>query len=149
MAAPWVIPEPAGTTATSTAGPAPRSAHTATDPSARRFAGQSHGEHRALARLARNRHVAAHHARELAGDGKAQSGAAEFLRGRGLGLAELREQLAELLCRHADAGIGDRELDEVATVDDFAGAQRDLALLGELAGIAQEVEQDLPQPHRI
>src|SRR5215468_5304911 len=30
---------------------------------------QPHGEHRALARLARHRHVAAHHARELAGDG--------------------------------------------------------------------------------
>ena len=28
-------------------------------------------------------------------------------------------------------------------------AQHDLALLGELAGIAQEVEQDLPQPHGI
>ena len=26
--------------------------------------------------------------------------------------------------------------------------QRDLALLGELAGVAQQVEQDLPQPHR-
>jgi hypothetical protein len=27
--------------------------------------------------------------------------------------------------------------------------QPDLALLGELAGVAQEVEQDLPQPHGI
>ena len=33
---------------------------------------QAHGEHRALARLARHRYVAAHHARELAGDGKAE-----------------------------------------------------------------------------
>ena len=30
-----------------------------------------------------------------------------------------------------------------------APAQRHLALLGELAGIAQQVEQDLPQPHGI
>jgi hypothetical protein len=41
---------------------------------------QPHREHRALARLARQRHVAAHHARELAGDGKAESGAAEASR---------------------------------------------------------------------
>ena len=34
---------------------------------------QAHGEHRALARLARHRHVAAHHARELAGDGEARA----------------------------------------------------------------------------
>ena len=38
-----------------------------------RAARQAHGEHRALARLARHRHVAAHHARELAGDGEAQA----------------------------------------------------------------------------
>jgi len=37
-----------------------------------RAAQQTHGEHRALARLARHRHVAAHHARELAGDGEAE-----------------------------------------------------------------------------
>jgi hypothetical protein len=42
---------------------------------------QAHRKDRALARLARHRHVAAHHARELAGDGKAQSGSAEVLSG--------------------------------------------------------------------
>src|SRR5262245_53332954 len=46
-----------------------------------RAALQAHREHRALAWLARHRHVAAHHARELAGDGKAEPGAAEVLRG--------------------------------------------------------------------
>ena len=54
-----------------------------------------------------------------------------------------------LLRRHADAGVGDGELDPVAAVADLARPQRHLALLGELAGIAQEVEQDLPQPHRV
>src|SRR5262249_62047359 len=45
--------------------------------------------HRAIADLARNRHVTAHHARELAGDGQAQPRAAEVLSGRGIGVAEL------------------------------------------------------------
>ena len=58
------------------------------------------------------------------------------------------EQLRLLLRRHADAGIGDGKLDPAAAVADPARPQRDLALLGELAGIAQEIEQDLPQPHR-
>src|SRR6266536_387119 len=52
---------------------------------------QAHRKHRALAELARNRHVAAHHARELAGDGEAKPGAAEALRSRGIGLRELLE----------------------------------------------------------
>src|SRR5262249_1443406 len=54
---------------------------------------QAHGEYRALARLARHGHVAAHHARELAREGKAEPRAAELLRGRGIGLGELLEQL--------------------------------------------------------
>ena len=65
---------------------------------------QAHRKDRALARLARHGHVAAHHARELAGDGEAEPGAAESLSGRGIGLAELLEQLCLLLRRHADAG---------------------------------------------
>ena len=54
---------------------------------------QAHCKDRALAGLARHRHVAAHHAGELAGDGKTKAGAAETLRGRGIGLGELLEQL--------------------------------------------------------
>ena len=61
---------------------------------------------RAFARLARHCHVAAHHAGELAGDSKTKAGAAEALRGRGIGLGELLEQLCLLLRRHADASIG-------------------------------------------
>jgi hypothetical protein len=58
---------------------------------------QAHGKHRALPRLARHRHVAPHHARELAGDGKPEPGAAEALRGRGIGLAEFLERFGLLL----------------------------------------------------
>ena len=110
---------------------------------------QAHGEQRALARLARYRHIATHHARELASDGEAQARAAEPLRGRGLGLAELLEQLGLLLRCHADAGVGDGELEEVAAVRRLACLERDLTLFGELAGIAEEIEQYLPQPHGV
>src|SRR5262249_21301484 len=96
-----------------------------------------HSEYRTLAWLARHSHVATHHARELAGDGKAESRAPETLCSRGIGLAELPEQLGLLLRRHADAGIGHGQLDPVASVCHPARPQRDLALLGELEGIAQ------------
>src|SRR5262249_16241718 len=69
---------------------------------------------RALARLARYGHVAAHHARELAREGETESRAAEVLGGRPIGLAELLEQLGLLLRRHADPGVGHGKLDPVA-----------------------------------
>src|SRR5207244_1582232 len=56
-----------------------------------RAAGQPHREHRAFALLAGHGHVAAHHARELARQRKAEAGSTEALRGRGIGLAELLE----------------------------------------------------------
>jgi hypothetical protein len=58
----------------------------------------------AFARLARHGDVAAHHASALAGDGKAQSSAAEPLRHRDTGLGEFLEQLRLLPSRHADTG---------------------------------------------
>src|SRR5262245_58468687 len=94
---------------------------------------QPHREHGALARLARHRHVTRHHARELAGDGKAEPRAAEALGGRGIGLAELLEQLGLLLRSHANAGVSDCELDPLAPVRHLAHPQSDLALLRELA----------------
>src|SRR5262249_55126129 len=75
--------------------------------------------------------------------------AAEALGSRGIGLAELLEELGLLLGGHANAGVSDRELDPVATVGDPARPQPDLAFLGELAGIAEEIEQYLPQTHGI
>src|SRR5215470_13522762 len=127
---------------------------------------QPHGKHRTLARLARHRHIAPHHARKLASDCKAEARAAEvlssrgiglaefleqlglaeacateILRGRGIGLAELLEQLGLLLRRHADAGVGDGELDKATAIAHLACRKLDLARFGELARIAQEIEQ--------
>src|SRR5215813_4050376 len=114
-----------------------------------RAARQAHRKHRTFAQLARHGHVAAHHARELAGDGEAETGAAEALSGRGVSLAELLEQLCLLLRRHANAGIDHRQLDPIASIGHLARLQLDLTLFGELAGIVQQVEQYLPQPHGV
>src|SRR5262249_47120849 len=73
-----------------------------------------------LARLARDGHAAAHHAGELARDGEPEPRAAVALRGRGIGLGELLEQLRLLLRSHANAGVGDGELDEVAAIAHLA-----------------------------
>src|SRR5207253_2045981 len=88
-----------------------------------RFDRQAHREHRTLARFARYRHVAAHNARELSRDGEAEAGAAEALRGRGIGLGECLEQLRLLLRRHADATIGHGDLDPVASIDKLSRPQ--------------------------
>src|SRR5262249_25830814 len=95
--------------------------------SGRRSDWQSHRKDRTLARFARHGYIAAHHARELARDGKAQPRAAKVLRGRGIGLTELLEQLSLLLRSHANACVSNRELDPVATVGDPARPQPDLA----------------------
>src|ERR1700730_10151033 len=94
-------------------------------------------EHRSLAQLTRHGYVPAHYARKLARDGKPETGAAEALRGRGIGLGEFLKQLAQLLRGHADAAIGHGKLDPAASVDELSRPQLDLTLLGELAGIAQ------------
>src|SRR5215813_4917009 len=49
---------------------------------------QAHHKRRTFAEFARDGHIAAHQARELAGDGKAEPRAAEVLSGCGIGLTE-------------------------------------------------------------
>src|SRR4029453_10867087 len=105
---------------------------------------QPHREYPTLAPLACHGHIAAHHARKLAGGGETQTGAAEALPGRDIGLGELLEQFRLLLGSQADAGVGHCNLDPVASVDESSRSQLDLALLGEFAGVAQEIEQNLP-----
>ena len=55
--------------------------------------------------------VAAQHAREMLGDGETQPGAAEIARGRRIGLGEGLEQPAICSGGHADAAVGDLEVD--------------------------------------
>src|SRR5262249_35665952 len=86
---------------------------------------------------------------ELARDGEPEPSAAETLRGRDIGLSELLKQLGLLFGGHADAGVGDGELDEAGAIAHLACRKLDLARFGELARIAQQIEQDLPQPHGV
>ena len=76
---------------------------------------QAHGEHRAFARLAHHYHVAAHHPGEARGR---WPGPARCHRNAApsstLALGELLKQLGLLLGRHADAGIGDGQLNPVS-----------------------------------
>src|SRR5262249_13916716 len=81
---------------------------------------QAHSEYRAFARLARHGHVAAHHARELAGDSEAEPRAAVAARRQGIGLGEILKKFCQLLRCHTDAGIGNRKLDPVAAVRHLA-----------------------------
>ena len=61
-------------------------------------------------------------------------------------LSEFLEKLSLLFRGHADAGIGYRELYPVALIGKLSRKKRYFALLGEFASIAQEIEQDLPNP---
>src|SRR5262249_39657565 len=114
-----------------------------------RAARQAEGEDRTLARLAFHCHIAAHHPRELTRDSEPEPRSPEALRGRGIGLAELLEQLCLLLRGHPDAGVGGGELDDVAAIAHFACRKLDLARFGELTRIAQQVQEYLPQPHGV
>ena len=91
--------------------------------------------------------LAAHEPAKLATDREPQASAAVLAGRRRIRLHELLKQPAHLLGRHADAGIRHTHDDPVAFPARLASRlQHDLAALGELAGIAQEVEHDLPQP---
>jgi hypothetical protein len=57
---------------------------------------QAHRKDRTLTRLARHGHFAAHHARELAREGKAEPRAPETLCSRGIGLGEARRSSGTL-----------------------------------------------------
>jgi hypothetical protein len=81
---------------------------------------QAHRKHRALAGLARHRHVAAHHPCQLAANRKAQAGATKPSRGQRIGCVNSANKLRRLLRRHANAGIRDRNLDSVAAVSQLA-----------------------------
>src|SRR5437867_6660897 len=92
---------------------------------------QADSKDRAFAWLACHRHVAPHHARELAGHGQAKAGSPVLPRGRRVGLREFFKELGLLLGSHADARIGHGDLDPVAAVDYPFDAQLNLTLLGE------------------
>ena len=89
-------------------------------------------------------HGAAKKPHKLAGDRKAKTSAAIFAADRAVGLAEGLEHALLLLLRYADAGIGDRQRD--LPVAGSPDRQFDLAPLGKLECVGQQVFQDLFEP---
>src|SRR3984893_9280335 len=107
---------------------------------------QSDREGRPAAWLALDRDVAAHHLAEAFTDRESKARATVFARRGGGSLGKLLEQLAHLLRRHADAGVGHRDRDPVAAVLlSLVSGDGDSAFLGELVGVARQVEQGLPE----
>ena len=101
---------------------------------------ESDREGRAATRLALDCNVAAHHLTEAPADGEAKARATIFARRGGGSLGKLLEQLAHLLCRHADASVSHCECDPVAPILlSLARVDRDGASFGKLVGIAHKV----------
>src|SRR5262249_44222540 len=75
--------------------------------------------------------------------GEAQAGAAIFARDGCIGLHEILEKHLLLVGRHTDAGVGNLEYDPILIFSLARYVQSDGSVICELAGVAQEVEQDL------
>ena len=105
----------------------------------------------ALADLALHPQLAAHQLDQALADHQAQAGTTETPGGRGLGLGEAVEDTGQLLGADADAGIAHRHAqgDALGIAPQLAQADHHLALLGELEGIAGQVDQHLLQPQAV
>ena len=109
--------------------------------------GQRDAEGRALLLLALDRDRAAHQLHEALRDGEAEAGAAEAARRRGVDLAERREEHVHPVGRDPDARVADGELDLVRAAAGRRGVHEhhDLAALGELDRVREQVQEHLPQ----
>ena len=108
---------------------------------------QSHREVEgaALAGFALQPHVATHQFDQAARYGQPEAGAAKAAGGRGVFLREGVENQLLLVRGDADAGVAHRQVDYqvLAILCVQFGVQRDLAALGELDRVADEVDQHL------
>ena len=115
------------------------------------------GEGAAPARLALHRDRPAHQGHQAGGDRQSQAGAAVLARRRGVLLLKGAEDLILLVrwdanagVRHFKAQLNCRLRLGVRWRQAASGnAYDDLALLGELDGVAHQIEQHLPQPARV
>src|SRR5262249_19813052 len=106
--------------------------------------GQGHGESSPLPERAFHFDVAAHHIAESPADHQTQTGASEPACDRGVSLAERSEQLVHLFRRDSDARVRDLENNLFAAYSRLPDhLQSDVSVLGELAGIAEQIEQTL------
>jgi len=108
------------------------------------------GEDAALAQLALHHQFATERFGKAPADGQAQSGAAVASRDRRVGLHERIEDLLQRIGGNADTRVDhiDGQL-RLALAARQARDDAHAALLGELDGIANQVGQQLPEPHRV
>ena len=108
-------------------------------------------ERRALSELARHADVAAEQVDQLPGDGEAQTGPAVLARLEGVDLREGLEDVLDLLLGDAETGVlhGDAQTEPALFLAGDDGVNRDVALLGVLDGVAEQVGQDLPEAKRV
>ncbi len=109
--------------------------------------GQDDPELAALLRPALDADFAAHDLGQLAHDGEAQTRAAKAPIGRAIGLRETLEDGFLRLGRNANAGVGHAEAQHAALgiVAFETDAQRDMAFLGELHRVGDQIGQNLAQ----
>ena len=90
---------------------------------------------------------AAHQPDERRGDGQAEARAAEAARRRAVGLAEGFEDRRLLVGGDADAGVRDDEMQPrlPPSVAVHGDADDHVAALGELDGVADEIDEDLAE----
>ena len=99
-----------------------------------------------MAKLTLHGDVSTHHLAEPPAYDEAKAGAAVFACRGGGRLREFLEQLVHLLRCHPDAGVAYSERDPVAAILPFLlSGDGDTALLGELVGVARQIEQGLPE----
>lgn len=108
----------------------------------------------ALAILALDPNVATHEVDEALRDGQTQSGATKLARHGAVGLLERVEDEIELVRRDSYARIGNNKLNRILVrsamhLGRLLDREANLAVLGELDGVAHEVENDLPQSERV
>ena len=107
---------------------------------------------RTLLHHARHGHGSAHDFREAFDDGKSQAGALFFLFTMRAGLDERFENRVQFVLRNAHAGVLnlDDERDVAAGLLFFpSDAHFDAAFVGELDRVADEIDQNLPQPDAV
>ena len=112
---------------------------------------ERHGESRAFAGSAFDRHRPVHQFGEPAHDRQAEAGASIAPGGRAVGLGKRLKETFLLGRIHADAGVADRHGDGHAAAVDRrrANPHGDGPLLRELGRIGDQVEQDLPDARGI
>src|ERR1700678_4562752 len=108
-------------------------------------------ERRTAPRFAVHADLTAHQFGQPLDDGQPQSAAAVMARGGGIYLRKGLEQAVDAIGRDADAGVGDLDAQgqDTVFVHRARGIQDDVAFVGELNRIADEVHDDLAQAPRI